>query len=160
MTNGRVWAFAYNLVPIPIARGALYPLFATLLNPKMAAASLALSSVSVVTNSLRLRRFRVPKVARDTAHPPLRARLKGWSYLAGIAALMLALGRGQRPGGSAGGASGAVRPADHPRQGGQVGARGRHERRHDLPRLADRRPQRCAHQYAAGVDLVGNLLCW
>jgi P-type Cu+ transporter len=51
------WAFIYNIVGIPIAAGVLYPFTGILLNPKFAAAAMALSSVSVVTNSLRLRRF-------------------------------------------------------------------------------------------------------
>jgi Cu+-exporting ATPase len=50
------WAFAYNTALIPVAAGALYPLTGTLLNPALAAMAMALSSVFVVTNALRLRR--------------------------------------------------------------------------------------------------------
>jgi len=49
------WAFIYNIIGIPIAAGALYPFAGILLNPEFAAAAMALSSVSVVSNSLRLR---------------------------------------------------------------------------------------------------------
>jgi Cu+-exporting ATPase len=52
------WAFCYNVVAIPIAAGAFYPLWGWTLNPALAAAAMAMSSVSVVTNSLRLRRFK------------------------------------------------------------------------------------------------------
>lgn len=52
------WAFIYNTLGIPIAAGVLYPFFGILLNPIFAAAAMAMSSVSVVSNSLRLRRFR------------------------------------------------------------------------------------------------------
>jgi len=52
------WAFAYNTALIPVAAGILYPFFGILLNPMFAAAAMAMSSVSVVSNSLRLRGFR------------------------------------------------------------------------------------------------------
>ena len=51
------WAFVYNIICIPVAAGVLYPVFGIRLTPTMAAAAMALSSVSVVTNSLRLKRF-------------------------------------------------------------------------------------------------------
>jgi Cu+-exporting ATPase len=52
------WAFGYNVALIPVAAGVLYPPFGVLLNPIFAAAAMGLSSVTVVSNSLRLRRFR------------------------------------------------------------------------------------------------------
>lgn len=50
------WAFIYNIIGIPIAAGVLYPFWGILLNPEFAAAAMAFSSVSVVSNSLRLKR--------------------------------------------------------------------------------------------------------
>ena len=53
------WAFIYNIIGIPIAAGALYPLFGILLSPVLASAAMAFSSVTVVGNSLRLRRAKL-----------------------------------------------------------------------------------------------------
>jgi P-type Cu+ transporter len=59
MKQNLFWAFVYNTLGIPIAAGALYPAFGLLLSPVLASAAMAFSSVSVVSNSLRLRRVRV-----------------------------------------------------------------------------------------------------
>ena len=53
------WAFIYNLIGVPIAAGVLYPINGFLLNPMIGGAAMAFSSVSVVTNSLRLRKKRI-----------------------------------------------------------------------------------------------------
>jgi len=58
MKQNLFWAFVYNVVGIPVAAGVLYPFFGILLSPILASAAMAFSSVSVVSNSLRLRRFR------------------------------------------------------------------------------------------------------
>lgn len=55
------WAFIYNIIGIPIAAGAFYPAFQYTLNPMLASLFMALSSVSVVTNSLRIKRGQTPK---------------------------------------------------------------------------------------------------
>jgi Cu+-exporting ATPase len=54
-----LFAFGYNALGIPIAAGVLYPVFGILLSPVFAGAAMALSSVSVVTNALRLRHVRL-----------------------------------------------------------------------------------------------------
>ena len=53
------FAFVYNAAGVPIAAGVLYPFFGILLSPIIAAAAMALSSVSVIANALRLRRLRI-----------------------------------------------------------------------------------------------------
>lgn len=54
------WAFGYNIIGIPVAAGVLYLFGGPLLNPMLAAAAMSLSSVSVLTNALRLKRFKAP----------------------------------------------------------------------------------------------------
>ena len=60
MRQNLFWAFAYNVIGIPIAAGLLYPKFGILLSPVLASAAMAFSSVSVVTNSLRVSRLKLP----------------------------------------------------------------------------------------------------
>ena len=52
-----VWAFGYNLLGVLIAAGILYPFFGLLLSPMIAATAMGRSSVSLITNALRLRKF-------------------------------------------------------------------------------------------------------
>ena len=64
------WAFAYNAVLIPVAAGALYPVNGSLLSPIFAAAAMALSSVFVLGNALRLKRFRAPMTSEAGTRAP------------------------------------------------------------------------------------------
>ena len=59
MRQNLFWAFVYNVISIPLAAGALYPVCGLLLSPVLASGAMALSSFSVVTNSLRLRRLKL-----------------------------------------------------------------------------------------------------
>ncbi|MDQ8030837.1 MAG: heavy metal translocating P-type ATPase [Bordetella sp.] len=63
------WAFAYNVALIPVAAGILYPVNGTLLSPMLAAGAMAFSSVFVLSNALRLKRFRAPIQPAQTALP-------------------------------------------------------------------------------------------
>jgi len=66
------WAFAYNAVLIPVAAGALYPVNGTLLSPIFAAAAMAISSVFVLGNALRLKRFQAPMAVETRTETPGR----------------------------------------------------------------------------------------
>jgi Cu+-exporting ATPase len=75
-----VWAYAYNIALIPVAAGALYPFMHLLLNPMLAAGAMSISSLFVLTNSLRLRGFR----------PQLAETAKGREIESGIQQTLLA----------------------------------------------------------------------
>jgi Cu+-exporting ATPase len=92
MRQGLAFAFAYNVLLIPVAAGALYWFDGLLLDPVLASAAMAMSSVSVLTNALRLRRFRRPETVHEIEHPPVRQRIGQYAYLAGIAVVAVAIG--------------------------------------------------------------------
>lgn len=111
--QGLFWAFAYNTALIPVDAGVLSPFFGVLLSPILAAEAMAMSSVSVVTNALRLRSFRRPQSAREILHPPLRARVGEVTYLAVIAVVALGIVA----------AALFLAPAEHGDMGANAGAR-------------------------------------
>ncbi len=123
--QGMFWAFGYNALLIPVAAGVLYPWLGTMLSPVLAAGAMAASSVSVVTNALRLRRFEPPARAREIVHPRLKTRLAEWAWLGGIATMALlvaALALAWMPSGHSGnhgpmtrpGGSDGAHPTQHP----------------------------------------------
>jgi Cu+-exporting ATPase len=88
---GLFWAFAYNAALVPVAMGVLHPLLGVMLSPVLAAAAMAMSSVSVVSNALRLRRFQAPTGPESILHPPLGERIGEYAYLGAIAVVALAV---------------------------------------------------------------------
>jgi Cu+-exporting ATPase len=92
MKQGLAWAFGYNVLLIPVAAGALYAWDGLLLDPVLASAAMVMSSVSVLSNALRLRSFRRPASAQEILHPPVRARVGQYAYLTTVAVVALAIG--------------------------------------------------------------------
>ena len=88
------WAFAYNVLLIPVAVGVLYPAFGVTISPALAAGAMALSSFSVVSNSLRLRRLDVRPGAHRPGRRTLGTRLRDASFLAVTALLAAAVAGG------------------------------------------------------------------
>jgi P-type Cu+ transporter len=92
--QGLAWAFGYNVLLVPVAAGALYWWDELLLDPVLASAAMAMSSVSVVTNALRLRGFTPPASAEQLLHPSVAGRVAQSAYLVAVGVLALALGAG------------------------------------------------------------------
>jgi Cu+-exporting ATPase len=92
MKQGLAWAFGYNILLIPVAAGALYWWDGLLLDPVLASAAMAMSSVSVLSNALRLRRFKRPASVEEILHPPVRERVGQYAYLTAVAVVALTIG--------------------------------------------------------------------
>jgi len=92
MKQGLAFAFAYNILLIPVAAGALYWWDELLLDPVLASAAMAMSSVSVLSNALRLRRFRRPETVKEILHPPVKQRVGQYAYLVAVAVVALTIG--------------------------------------------------------------------
>lgn len=92
MKQGLAWAFGYNVLLIPVAAGALYAWNGLLLDPVLASAAMVMSSISVMGNAMRLRRFRRPESVAEILHPPLAATVGQYAYLIGIGVVALGIG--------------------------------------------------------------------
>jgi P-type Cu+ transporter len=88
------WAFAYNIVLIPVAMGALVPVFGITLSPALAAGAMALSSVTVVANALRLRSYDARPDAMHRMRRGGLGRLREASFLAAVALAALGVAGG------------------------------------------------------------------
>ena len=89
------WAFAYNVVLIPVAMGILYPAFGVTINPAMAAGAMALSSVSVISNSLRLRTYDPrPSAVLAASRHAAWTRVRDAAYLGLIAVAAVGVAAG------------------------------------------------------------------
>ncbi len=88
------WAFAYNVLLIPVAMGALIPAFGIALSPAMAAGAMALSSVTVVANALRLRTYDARPEAAHRVRQGRLGRLREASFLAAVALAALGVAGG------------------------------------------------------------------
>ncbi len=140
------WAFAYNVALIPIAMGLLYPFFGITLNPAMAAGAMALSSVSVISNSLRLRGYDPrPSAVLAAAEHRTWTRVKDAAYLAviaglavGVAASVIGVNRwldAERRAGGAAGVGARRARAGLPGRRRRAGPRDVHERQRRALRL-------------------------